>query len=142
MWLKRLFCALLACFCLQAVVAQEELTSRYLSIRDKLVSMKANSEIVTEQLRTVTEQLNQQSESLRLSQQEAKEWETTSMMLSESLTNINEQLNDAYLNLEKEQYKNKTLTKILVILISVFVLLVITAGIVLYLELTHKTNFI
>lgn len=142
MWLKRLFCALLVLFCLQAVVAQDELTSRYLSIRDKLMNMKTNSEIVTERLKTVTEQLNQQSESLKLSQQEAKEWEQTSMTLSESLTNINEQLNDAYLDLEHEHMKNKQLTKALFILIGVLVLLILTVGLVLYLELTHKTNFI
>jgi len=142
MWLKRLLLALLFVFCLVPVAAQDELTSRYLSIRDKLVSMKANSEIVTEQLRIVTEQLNQQSESLRLSQQEAKEWEQTSMTLSASLTNINEQLNDAYLSLEQEHMKNKQLTKALLILIGVLVLLILTVSLVLYLELTHKTNFI
>lgn len=142
MWLKRLLLTLLFVFCLVPVAAQDELTNRYLSIRDKLVSMKASSEIVTEQLKIVTEQLNQQSESLRLSQQEAKEWEQTSMTLSANLTSINEQLNDAYLNLEREHMKNKQMTKALFVLVSVLVLLILSVGLVLYLELTHKTNFI
>ena len=142
MWLRRLFCVLLACFCLQAVVAQEELTDKYLSIRDKLVNMKANSELVTEQLRIVTEQLSQRSASLKLSQQEAKKWEMTSMTLSENLTSINGQLNDAYESLEAEHQKNQKLTKALWILIALFIMLVLTVLFVLYLELTHKTNFI
>ena len=135
MWLKRLFCALLALFCLQAVVAQEELTDKYLSIRDKLISLKANSELVTEQLIQV-------SESLKLSQAEAEEWKQTSTTLSENLMSINEQLNDSYKVIEQEKLKNQKLTKALWILIAVFTMLVLTVLFVLYLELTHKTNFI
>lgn len=135
MWLKRLLVLFVFAFCLVPVAAQDELTNRYLSIRDKLVSMKANSEIVTEQLKTVTEDL-------KLSQQEVKQWETTSMTLSENLMNINEQLNSAYESLEAEHQKNKILTKSLWILIAIFVALVLTVLFILYLELTHKTNFI
>ena len=135
MWLKRLFCVLLACFCLQAVVAQEELTDKYLSIRDKLISLKANSELVTEQLIQV-------SENLKLSQQEAEEWKQTSTTLSENLMSINEQLNDSYKVIEQERLKNQRLTKALWILITVFTMLVLTVSFILYLELTHKTNFI
>ena len=113
MWLKRLFCVLLACFCLQAVVAQEELTDKYLSIRDKLISLKANCEIVTEQLIQV-------SENLKLSQKEAEEWKQTSTTLSENLMSINEQLNDSYETITKLQVKiqqkNKILTWLIVIL--------------------------
>ena len=113
MWLKRLFCVLLACFCLQAVVAQEELTDKYLSIRDKLISLKANCEIVTEQLIQV-------SENLKLSQKEAEEWKQTSTTLSENLMSINEQLNDSYETITKLQakiqQKNKILTWLIVIL--------------------------
>ena len=135
MWLKRLFCALLALFCLQAVVAQEELTDKYLSIRDKLISLKTSSELVTEQLIQV-------SESLKLSQAEAEEWKQTSTTLSENLMSINEQLNDSYKVIEQEKLKNQKLTKALCILISIFLMLVLTVLFVLYLELTHKTNFI
>ena len=135
MWLRRLFCVLLACFCLQAVVAQEELTDKYLSIRDKLISLKANSELVTEQLIQV-------SENLKLSQQEAEEWKQTSTTLSENLMSINEQLNDSYKVIEQERLKNQKLTKALWTLITVFIMLVLTISFILYLELTHKTNFI
>ena len=135
MWLKRLFCALLALFCLQAVVAQEELTDKYLSIRDKLISLKVNSELVTEQLIQV-------SENLKLSQAEAEEWKQTSTTLSENLMSINKQLNDSYKVIEQEKLKNQKLTKLLITLITILVILIIGTGIVLYLELTHKTNFI
>lgn len=135
MWLRRLFCALLALFCLQAVVAQEELTDKYLSIRDKLISLKANSELVTEQLIQV-------SENLKLSQAEAEEWKQTSTTLSENLMSINEQLNDSYRVIEQEKLKNQRLTKMLWVTILIFIMLVLTVLFVLYLELTHKTNFI
>lgn len=135
MWVRKLFCALLALFCLQAVVAQEELTDKYLSIRDKLISLKASSELVTEQLIQV-------SENLKLSQKEAEEWKQTSTTLSENLMNINEQLNDSYRVIEQEKLKNQKLTKSLWALIIIFLMLVLTVLFILYLELTHKTNFI
>ena len=126
-WLKR-FLACLFVFCLLPVAAQEqELTTRYLSIRDKLMSMKANSELVTEQLKML-------SEDLKLSQQEAKQWETTSMTLSENLMSINEQLNNVYENLEAEHQKNKILMKVLATLIAVLAIIILgkIAGYILY----------
>jgi len=104
---------LLAWCCLSVAVAQEELTDRYLSIRDKLISLKANSELVTEQLMQV-------SENLKLSQKEAEEWKQTSTTLSENLMSINEQLNDSYETIEVQKqelsHKNKVLTVLIVIL--------------------------
>lgn len=136
MWLRKLFFVLLVAFCLQPVVAQEnELTSQYLTIRDKLTDLKKNSELVTEQLRTVTEDL-------KASQQEAKQWEETSMTLSNSLTSINEQLNDAYKTIEQQAYENKKLKKTLTSCILILTVLIVAVLVVLYLELTHKTNFI
>ena len=136
MWLRKLFFVLLVAFCLQPVVAQEnKLTSQYLTIRDKLTDLKKNSELVTEQLRTVTEDL-------KASQQEAKQWEETSMTLSNSLTSINEQLNDAYKTIEQQAYENKKLKKTLTSCILILTVLIVAVLVVLYLELTHKTNFI
>ena len=126
-WLKR-FLACLFVFCLLPVAAQEqELTNRYLSIRDKLMNMKANSELVTEQLKML-------SEDLKLSQQEAKQWETTSMTLSENLMSINEQLNNVYENLEAEHQKNKILMKVLATLIAILAIMILgkIAGYILY----------
>ena len=135
MWLKRLLVLFVFAFCSVPVVAQEELTDKYLSIRDKLISLKANSELVTEQLIQV-------SENLKLSQKEAEEWKQTSTTLSENLMSINEQLNDSYRVIEQEKLKNQKLTKSLWALIIIFLMLVVTVLFVLYLELTHKTNFI
>lgn len=136
MWLRKLFFVLLVAFCLQPVVAQEkELTSQYLTIRDKLTDLKKNSELVTEQLRTVTEDL-------KASQQEAKQWEETSMTLSNSLTSINEQLNDAYKTIEQQDFENRKLKKTLVSTLFILFGLIAVVAVILYLELTHKTNFI
>ena len=136
MWLRKLFFVLLVAFCLQPVVAQEkELTSQYLTIRDKLTDLKKNSELVTEQLRTLTEDL-------KASQQEAKQWEETSTTLSNSLTNINEQLNDAYKTIEQQDFKNRKLKKTLVSTLFILFGLIAVVAVILYLELTHKTNFI
>jgi len=114
MWVRKLFCVLFACSCLSVAVAQEkELTDRYLSIRDKLTSLKASSQLVTEQLIQV-------SENLKLSQKEAEEWKQTSTTLSENLMSINEQLNDSYETITKLQVKiqqkNRILTWLIVIL--------------------------
>lgn len=136
MWLRKLFFVLLVAFCLQPVVAQEkELTSQYLTIRDKLTDLKKNSELVTEQLRTLTEDL-------KASQQEAKQWEETSTTLSNSLTSINEQLNDAYKTIEQQDFENRKLKKTLVSTLFILFGLIAVVAVILYLELTHKTNFI
>ena len=119
---------LLFVFCLMPAVPQEqELTDRYLSIRNKLIDLKKNSEIVTEQLTML-------SENLKLSQQEAETWKQTSTQLSESLMNINEQLNDCYKTIEKQEAENNLLTKILVTMISIFIfaILIKIAGYILY----------
>lgn len=98
---------LLAFFCLRDASPQEQaLRESYLSIRDKLTSLKSESELVTEQL-------TQLSESLTASQKEAAEWEAQSTTLSESLTSINEQLNDYLLTIEKQDAKLKTSRKVI-----------------------------
>lgn len=66
------------------------------SISSKLIDLKKNSAIVTEQLRIVSERLES-------SQSEVKTLKEQSMMLSSSLITINEQLNDCYSTIEQQR---------------------------------------
>ena len=132
--LRRYFCVLFVCACVPVFLA-DTLSSQYLNIRNKLTELKSQSELVTEQLTRV-------SENLRISQEEAKAWEKTSTTLSESLTSITQQFNDCYEQLVIQQTKNRQLKKITISLISILAVLILTVAIVLYLELTKKTDFI
>lgn len=132
--LRRYFYVLFVCACVPVLLA-DTLSSQYLNIRNKLTELKSQSELVTEQLIRV-------SENLRISQEEAKRWEETSTTLSESLTSITQQFNDCYEQLVIEQTKNRQLKRVLICLISVLGIMILGTAIVLYLELTHKTNFI
>ena len=122
---KKFFLICLFVSCCVAVVPQEQLTSRYLSIRDRLTDLKKNSELVTEQLQQV-------STDLKLSQADAQKWEQTSIQLSENLTTINKQLNESYLTIRLYQ-------KLLTSLISIFVgLLLIKAVFIILYKLGFK----
>lgn len=132
--LRKYFYVLFVCACAPVLLA-DTLSSQYLNIRNKLTELKSQSELVTEQLTRV-------SENLRISQEEAKRWEETSTTLSESLTSITQQFNDCYEQLVIEQTKNRQLKRVLICLISVLGIMILGTVIVLYLELTHKTNFI
>ena len=132
--LRKYFYVLLVCACVPVLLA-DTLNSQYLNIRNRLTELKSQSERVTEQLTRV-------SENLRISQEEAKKWEETSTTLSESLTSITQQFNDCYEELVIRQTKNRQLKKVLIWLTSILGILITGTAIVLYLELTHKTNFI
>ena len=132
--LKKYLYVLSVCACVPVLLA-DTLSSQYLSIRNKLTELKSQSELVTEQLKNV-------SENLRISQEEAKAWEKTSKTLSESLTSITKQFNDCYEQLVIQQTKNRQLKKIAISLISILAVLILATVIVLYLELTKKTDFI
>ena len=132
--LRKYLYVLFVCACVPVLLA-DTLSSQYLNIRNKLTELKSQSELVTEQLIRV-------SENLRISQEEAKKWEETSTTLSESLTSITQQFNDCYEQLVIEQTKNRQLKRVLICLISVLGIMILGTAIVLYLELTHKTNFI
>lgn len=131
----RKYLYLLFVFAFVPVFLADTLSNQYLNIRNKLTELKSQSELVTEQLIRV-------SENLLISQQEAKKWEETSTTLSRSLTSITQQFNDCYEQLVIEQTKNRQLKKILICLISISCVMIIAAAIILYLELTHKTDFI
>ena len=132
--LKKYLYVLSVCACVPVLLA-DTLSSQYLNIRNKLTELKSQSELVTEQLTRV-------SENLRISQEEAKKWEETSTTLSESLTSITQQFNDCDEQLVIQQTKNRQLKKITISLISILAVLILTVAIVLYLELTKKTDFI
>ena len=122
---KKFFLVCLFVSCCVAAVPQEQLTNKYLSIRDRLTDLKKNSELVTEQLQQV-------STDLKLSQAEAQKWEQTSIQLSENLTTINRQLNESYLTIKLYQ-------KLLTSLISIFVgLLLIKAIFIILYKLGFK----
>ena len=132
--LRKYLYVLSVCVCVPVLLA-DTLSSQYLNIRNKLTELKSQSELVTEQLIRV-------SENLRISQEEAKKWEETSTTLSESLTSITQQFNDCYEQLVIEQTKNRQLKKIAISLISILAVLILATVTVLYLELTKKTDFI
>ena len=114
--LKKVFCFVLlllslSCFSQSAVYQEgQELTTISLAISGKLTDLKKNSEIVTEQLKTL-------SENLKLSQAEAQKWKEQSTKLSTSLESINEELNNSYTIITQYEQKLKTRIKIISILI-------------------------
>lgn len=114
--LKKVFCCVLLslpfyCFSQSAACQEEqELTTISLAISGKLTDLKKNSEIVTEQLKTL-------SENLKLSQAEALKWKEQSTKLSTSLESINEELNNSYTIITQYEQKLKTRIKIISVLI-------------------------
>ena len=112
---------LLLCSASHAQGAQQvesQLAETSSSISSKLIDLKKNSAIVTEQLRIVSERLVS-------SQSEVETLKEQSMTLSNSLITINEQLSDCYTTIEIQkqriQLKNKVLT-ILIIIFSIFII--------------------
>lgn len=95
---------LLASSSLLHAQATEEMTLTELSstISKKLIDLKKNSAIVTEQLKTLSETLEQ-------SQAEANQWKEQSMKLSNSLENITEELNRCYMTMNEYE---TTITKL------------------------------
>ena len=124
-------CLLVLCFssplCFAQDAEQQKLTEASLSIRSKLIDLKRNSEVVTEQLTLL-------SESLQQSQQEAAEWKQTSIQLSDSLMSINEQLNGCYtaIELQKKQIANENIVLTWLIVIYIILLVGKVVGYVLY----------
>lgn len=88
---------------------EAELSQLSSSIKDRLINLKVESEVMKQQLNTL-------SENLKMSQQEQKKWEEQSMSLSNSLTAINEQLNESYVLIEQQKVQLKTRLKIVTVL--------------------------
>ena len=128
-WVKRLFlfCALLV-VCLSVAPAQaKELTAKSLTIKEKLIDLKTNSAIVTEQLKTL-------SEDLTLSQNEASQWKERSMNLSNSLMCINEKLNSCCMTITKQSLELKIKSRIINVLLAILILRTVgmIAGYIIY----------
>lgn len=128
-WVKRLFlfCALLVVYLSVAPAQAKELTAKSLTIKEKLIDLKTNSAIVTEQLKTL-------SEDLTLSQNEASQWKERSMNLSNSLTSINEELNSCCMTITKQSLELKIKSRIINTLLTVLIVRVIgmIAGYIIY----------
>ena len=126
---KRFLLLCVLCFvCLSAAPAQEkELTNLSSTIKEKLIDLKVSSALVTEQL-------NQVSEDLKASQNEASQWKELSTNLSNSLVSINEELNSCYMTIEKQEMQSKIKTKWITVLLVILIVRTIgmIAGYVIY----------
>ena len=109
------FCFVAPCFCQDAAQQEMALTEMSLVINSKLIDLKKNSAIVTEQLK-------QLSENLKLSQAEATAWKEQSMNLSSSLENINDELNSCYMTITKYEQKLKIRMNIITVLLIILII--------------------
>ena len=108
-------CFVAPCFCQDAVQQEMALTEMSLVINSKLIDLKKNSAIVTEQLK-------QLSENLESSQAEATAWKEQSMNLSSSLENINDELNSCYMTITKYEQKLKIRMNIITVLLIILII--------------------
>lgn len=111
------FCLLLPVFAQDAQACQDKeqvLNQTSLLIKNKLQDLKTESDYMKQQLTEL-------SASLKTSDLEQQRLKQQSMMLSASLTSINESLNNSYLTISKYEQKikdkNRTLNILLVIVI-------------------------
>lgn len=111
------FCLLVPVFAQDAQACQDKeqvLNQTSLLIKNKLQDLKTESDYMKQQLTEL-------SASLKTSDLEQQRLKQQSMMLSASLTSINESLNNSYLTISKYEqklkYKNRTLNILLVIVI-------------------------
>lgn len=108
-------CFVAPCFCQDAAQQKMALTEMSLVINSKLIDLKKNSAIVTEQLK-------QLSENLESSQAEATAWKEQSMNLSSSLENINDELNSCYTTITKYEQKLKIRMNIITVLLIILII--------------------
>ena len=121
---KLLFFLCVLVFCASAVQAQTpELDSLSLSINNELMSLKEETATLKSDLHNMSKLLISQSEALKLSEIERKEWETKSTALSTSLQSINEQLNTSYASLTIYKHRLQQHQKALAALIIIFIIL-------------------
>ena len=111
------FCLLVPVFAQDAQACQDKeqvLNQTSLLIKNKLQDLKTESDYMKQQLTEL-------SASLKTSDLEQQRLKQQSMMLSASLTSINESLNNSYLTISKYEqklkYKNRTLNILIVIVI-------------------------
>lgn len=112
------FYAMLLLFYAQDVSLEEQLTAQSSTIKEKLIDLKVQSSNMT----LLLEQLQKNLEDSKI---EAKEWKETSTTLSNSLTTINEELQDSYKTITKLETKLKLYLKILLCMIIVLIIMII-----------------
>lgn len=123
---KLIFFFLVLVFCLSVVQAQTpELDEMSSNISNELMSLKQETETLRNDLHNMSKSLASQSEILKLSETERREWEAKSTALSSSLQSINEQLNKSYETLTIYKHRIKQQQKKLAVLIIIFTLLMV-----------------
>lgn len=122
MWKNIVLCSVFmlhfSYFYAQDVSLEERLTTQSSTIKEKLIDLKVQSNNMT----LLLEQLQKNLEDSKI---EAKEWKETSTTLSDSLTNINKELQDSYKTITKLETKLKLYLKILLGMIIALVIMIV-----------------
>lgn len=122
MWKNVVLCSVFmlyfSCFYAQDVSLEKQLTTQSSTIKEKLIDLKVQSSNMT----LLLEQLQKNLEDSKI---EAKEWKETSTTLSNSLTTINEELQDSYKTITKLETKLKLYLKILLGMIIALIIMIV-----------------
>ena len=122
MWKNVVLCSVFmlyfSCFYAQDVSLEEQLMTQSSTIKEKLIDLKVQSSNMT----LLLEQLQKNLEDSKI---EVKEWKETSTTLSNSLTNINKELQDSYKTITKLETKLKLYLKILLGMIIALVIMIV-----------------
>lgn len=97
---------------------EEQLTKQSSTIKEKLIDLKAQSSNMT----LLLEQLQKNLEESRI---EASGLKETSTKLSDSLTTINEELQDSYKTITELDMKLRMCLKVLIVLILILIIMII-----------------
>lgn len=119
------FCLLVPVFAQDAQAypdKEQVLNQTSLLIKSKLQDLKTESDYMKQQLTEL-------SASLKTSDLEQQRLKQQSMMLSVSLTSINESLNNSYLTISKYEQKLKDKNKILNILLIIVIIRICTTAV-------------
>lgn len=119
------FCLLVPVFAQDAQACQDKeqvLNQTSLLIKNKLQDLKTESDYMKQQLTEL-------SASLKTSDLEQQRLKQQSMMLSASLTSINESLNNSYLTISKYEQKLKDKNRTLNILLIIVIIRICTTAI-------------
>ena len=119
------FCLLVPVFAQDAQACQDKeqvLNQTSLLIKNKLQDLKTESDYMKQQLTEL-------SASLKTSDLEQQRLKQQSMMLSDSLTSINESLNNSYLTISKYEQKLKDKNRTLNILLIIVIIRICTTAI-------------
>lgn len=119
------FCLLVPVFAQDAQAypdKEQVLNQTSLLIKSKLQDLKTESDYMKQQLTEL-------SASLKISDLEQQRLKQQSMMLSVSLTSINESLNNSYLTISKYEQKLKDKNKVLNILLIIVIIRICTTAV-------------